>query len=264
MPRLIRTVFVFVAGCTIAACSSTNPVTPTILSPPATTAPQLPAPTVWVDEFDGLSLDGTVWNIENGSGTFGGDGQAFRPANVTVSDGMLRLQARRESSGGRDYTSGAVTTRFKKTFGPEFRLEVRARIPAFRGGWPAIWTREGQMPNPDIGVEIDVMESIGDGTVVYNTLHAWNAPAHQQVLQCAPHNEDYSAAMHTYAVEVRGGEVRWFIDDVQTCGPSTVTPVVSSYLILNLSVGGAWPGPPDPADMTPQNFDIDYVRVTTP
>jgi beta-glucanase (GH16 family) len=245
------------------ACSSASPTSPAPVSMPA---PQVQQPSetasIWVDDFDGPDLDSAIWNVENGRGTFGGAEQVFRPANVSTTNGILRLQARRESSGGRAYTSGAVTTRFKKTFGPEFRLEVRAQIPAFRGGWPAIWTREGAMPNPDVGVEIDLMESIGDGNVVYNTLHLWNAPAHQQILQCAPHGRAYATAMHTYAVEVKAGQIRWFIDDVQTCGPSNVVPSLPSHLIMNLSVGGSWPGPPDSASEFPQNFDIDYVRIT--
>lgn len=241
-----------------------EPVPEPVPDPPA------PAPSGWVltwaDEFEGTALDPAVWNIENSTtNSYGGNLQAWRPANVTLANGVLRLTGRRESSGGRQYTSGAVNTRLKQTFGPEFRLEVRANIPAFRGGWPAIWTREGLMPNPDRGVEIDVMENIGDPNVVYQVQHTWNlnGSSHQQILSCAPYRQSFAGQMHVYAVEVVGGQTRWSIDGQPSCGPSNVTPQQASHLLLNLSIGGSWPGPPDGAATGPWHFDIDYVRVYT-
>src|SRR5690606_13351184 len=202
----------------------------------------------WSDEFNGSGLDTSAWNVEDSTtSSYGGTEQAWRPANVTVSNGVLRLTGRRESAGNRQYTSGAVNTRGKRTFGPDFRLEVRANIPAFRGGWPAIWTREGTMPNPDVGVEIDVMENIGDPNVVYQVQHKWNLDGqpHQKAIECAPFRQSFAGQWHVYAVEVVGGRTTWYIDGVQTCGPSNAAPASASHLLLNLSIGGSWPGSPD-------------------
>jgi len=240
---------------------------PPVVEPPVTPPPPppvTPAPQGWVldwsDEFDGAAVDTSIWNVISGVGTYGGTQQTFNPANVTVNNGVLRLQARKEGSGSRPFTSGAVTSQNKRTFAPEFRLEIRASLPVFRGVWSMLWTREGTMPNPDVGVEIDVMENIGDSAVSYFTLHRWNGSSNQTVTQCAPYKPGYTG-MHTFAVEVVGGKATWFLDGVQVCGPANDAPRIASYLIMDLAIGGTWGGTADVNQAMPQNMDIDFVRV---
>jgi beta-glucanase (GH16 family) len=222
---------------------------------------------VWSDEFNGSTLDPGSWNIESGTTwSYGSNLQYWSPANVVVEDGMLRLISKRESLGGKAYTSGAVTTKGKRTF-VEGRLEVRARLPKGQGLWPAIWTREADMPSPDNGAEIDLMEMLGnDPTRIYMTNHSWGTSAddghHTQHLQCQYSGSDFSAEFHTYAIEVDSGALRWFIDGVQQCGPTAVgLPSIPNHLLLNASIGGVWGGDPDATTVFPQYFDIDYVRL---
>ena len=219
----------------------------------------------WADEFTGSAVDTSIWSVENStSESYGGNLQAWRPANVTVSGSNLTLQSRRESSGGKSYTSGAITTKNKKTFGPgDFRLEVSADLPVGQGVWPAIWMREGSMPNPDTGTEIDLMELLGqDPRRVYMTQHVWNQGTHvARPAACEATDQDYTTGFHTYMIEKVGGTLRWYIDGVVRCTSTTNAPVQPSYLLINTSIGGAWPGPPSASTPFPQNFVIDYVRL---
>ncbi|HTU00333.1 MAG TPA: glycoside hydrolase family 16 protein [Candidatus Sulfotelmatobacter sp.] len=242
------------------------------LHPPSTGgAPSAPTSAEWVlvwhDEFDGTTLDPDSWNVESGTTwSYGSELQYWSPKNVIVGNGMLRLISRRESVGGRSYSSGAVTTKGKRTFVAGW-LEVRARLPKGQGVWPAIWTREGEMPDPDNGAEIDLVEMLGrEPTRIYMSNHSWGTRAddgrHTLHVQCHYSGPDFSKDFHVYAIEIDSGSIRWFIDGVQRCGPATAgLPTLPNYLLLNTSIGGAWGGDPDSTTVFPQSFDIDYVRV---
>lgn len=262
-----------IAAGALVGCSSNGPTRPTPIPPPPAGSPgdpggppsgnPPPVGTVWIDEFDGDAIDTTSWNVEDSTTTrYGGTEQAWRPANVVVRDGQVHLISRRESAGGRQYTSGAINTRGKRTFRVPFRVEVRARIPFGRGIWPAIWIREGQT-NTAVIQEIDIMESIGDPFTVWMTNHTW-MPQHQQHASCTKTGEDMSAAMHTYAVEVTEDRIRWFIDGIELCSSTVGIPTDTNHLLINTSIGGSWPGPPDGSTPFPQTFSIDYVRISMP
>lgn len=259
---------------TLGACRSGSPTSPSttpgdpIVNRPGQEIPVVPPDSmVWTDEFDGSTVDLTSWNVENSSSqSFGGALQAWRPANVVVSEGQLHLVSTRESNGNRAYTSGAVTTRNKFTFGgKDFKVEVRARLPRGRGIWPAIWTREGTMPNPDTGVELDIMEMLGHEPFrVYMTQHVWGGGTHlRRPAACEATDTDYSTGFHVYAIEQAGGRLKWSIDGSEKCSSNADLPVLPSYLLINTSIGGEWPGAPDGSTPFPQSFDIDYVRITT-
>src|SRR5690606_19276377 len=110
---------------------------------------------------------------------------------------------------------------------------------------------------------IDVMENIGDPNVVYQVQHKWNLDGqpHQKAIECAPFRQSFAGQWHVYAVEVVGGRTTWYIDGVQTCGPSNAAPASASHLLLNLAIGGSWPGGPDGSGAFPQHFECGYVRV---
>ena len=238
---------------------------------------------VFVDDFDGESLDSNRWTTcywwdKNGC-TNGTTGELnwYQVGNVSVADGTLRLEARREdidASDGRQYgyTSGIVTTgrnswktdrplRFSFRYG---YVEVRAKVPAGQGLWPAIWllpTDHGIRP------EIDVMEILGhrpdriEMNYHYDTRFGsagnegsnWDGP-------------DFSAGWHRFAVECRPDAIIWYVDD-QERWRFTDRRLISDepmYLLLNLAVGGDWPGAPDDETIFPAIFEIDYVRVLQP
>jgi beta-glucanase (GH16 family) len=219
---------------------------------------------VWSDEFSGSSIDTTYWNVESSSTSgYGGTLQYWTPQNVVLQNGLLRLISKQESMGGKQYTSGALTTKGKMTFSGDFRLEIRAKLPKGQGIWPAMWTREGQMPSPNNGAEMDLMEMLGNNpSLIYMTHHHWSGSSDTVEAQCSYSGPDYSADFHTYTLEIDSGALRWYIDGVQRCGPSTAgLPTQPSHLLLNTSIGGSWPGSPDGTTVFPQYFDIDYVRI---
>lgn len=238
---------------------------------------------VFEDEFDGDSLDRSRWTTcywwDKDGCTNGTTGELnwYQDDNVSVADGTLRLEARREDIRASDsrlynYTSGIVTTgrstyltdrpiRFDFLYG---YVEVRAKVPSGYGLWPAIW----MLPS-DHGItpEIDIMEILGhrpDKVEMHyhftpslgsaqNEGKAWKGP-------------DHSADWHTYAVEWRPSAIIWYVDGVERYR-FTRQHLISSepmYLLMNLAVGGDWPGPPTEDTVFPSVFEIDYVRVFQP
>ena len=236
---------------------------------------------VWSDEFDGTRLDYTKWAVEeNAHGGGNGEEQFFvdRPENVRVENGNLVLEARKEqfeSSGQlRQYTSGRIRTKHRADW-KYGRIEVRAKLPTGRGLWPAIWmlpTQEHYGGWAASG-EIDIMELIGhEPNTVHGTLHygsKWPHNVHTGkpfVLSSGTFADDF----HVFALEWEQGAIRWSVDgalyQTQTewrtdGGPFPAPFDQPFYLILNVSVGGQWPGPPDAKTVFPQRMLVDYIRV---
>ena len=246
------------------------------LHAPATAQLQL----VWADEFDGTNLDTSKWEYQVGNGcpNLCGWGNSeleyYRPQNVTVSGGTLRITAKQESFAGMPYTSGRIRTRGLGdwTYG---RFEVRARLPKGQGLWPAIW----MLPTNDAyggwaaSGEIDIMELIGhEPNKVHGTIHygaPWPGNDYSGTSYTLP-SGDFSNAFHTFAVEWTPTEIRWFVDGLQyssrtwwwSSGGAYPAPFDQPFhLLLNVAVGGVWPGNPDASTQFPQVMEVDYVRV---
>ncbi|WP_223465580.1 glycoside hydrolase family 16 protein [Massilia soli] len=227
----------------------------------------------WSDEFDGAALDARTWVAETGGHGFGNNELQYytaRPENVRVSDGFLVIEARREKYENREYTSARIKTAGLKerTYG---RYEARLKLPKGQGIWPAFW-----MLGSDIGStgwprsgEIDIMENIGkEPSTVHGTLHgpgysgehAYGKPS---VLAGAKYADDF----HVFAVEWEPSEIRWYRDGqlYHTARPALVKGdwvfEHPFFVLLNLAVGGYWPGYPDATTVLPQRMLVDYVRV---
>jgi beta-glucanase (GH16 family) len=217
------------------------------------------------DDFDGSSLDAAAWNTCY-YGTPAGEGctnegnhelEWYVPEQVIVSDGWLHLRAEPRSVNGFDYVSGMVSSHQKTAFQYGY-VEMRARIPAGQGLWPAFWMM------PDSGEwppEIDVMEIVGhEPNRVYLTYHRqqkrlmvsrsswWTGP-------------DFSADFHTYGLLWQPDLLVWYVDGVERYRTSDQVPAESMYLIVNLAVGGDWPGTPDDTTTFPAEMEIDYIAV---
>ena len=235
----------------------------------------------WNDEFDGSSIDQTKWQHEinaNGGGNNELQYYTARLANSRVEEGILVIEALSEqftdSQGTRDYTSAKMTTRGRGDwlYG---RFEVRAKLPVGKGLWPAIW----MMPTDNeyggwaASGEIDIMEIIGNqpdkihGTLHYGGVYPTNRSSGTS--HVLPTGSAHSS-FHTYVVEWDESEIRWFVDDFQfarqTSWSTTGHPFPAPfdkrfYMILNVAVGGNWPGSPDPTTVFPQRMEVDYVRV---
>ncbi|NIB42631.1 glycoside hydrolase family 16 protein [Pseudomaricurvus alkylphenolicus] len=246
---------------------------------------------VWRDEFDGDSLNLNNWHVQTGDGTeYGIPGwgnnelQWYQAENLLVADGELIISALPENVSGYPYTSGRIRTLNKvdTTFG---RIEARIQVPEGRGLWSAFWMLPSQSEYGGwaSGGEIDIMEAVNPGAggdVIHGTLHfgmAWplnvSAGGH---IDATP-GDGY----HTYAVEWEGEEIRWYMDGVHyaTVGadawwsyfyqdrengyqnPDGAPFNQDFHLLLNLAVGGNWPGNPDASTSFPAQMRVDYVRV---
>ncbi len=231
---------------------------------------------VWTDEFDQPQIDTNKWSHEvNGDGGGNNEQQYYTAskANSYINNNKyLVLKAIKQNYKGKFYTSARMRTKKKAdwTYG---RFDIRAKIPVQQGVWPAIWMLPTDWvygPWPQSG-EIDIMESIGhQPTTVYGTIHygdAWPNNKHigdTTIIQ----KGDLSTDFHVFSVEWEPNEIRWYFDDVlySTKKNTDVTPHKwpfdqNFHMILNLAIGGEWPGPPDDNTTFPKYMFVDYVRV---
>ncbi|HEY6879414.1 MAG TPA: glycoside hydrolase family 16 protein [Polyangiales bacterium] len=235
---------------------------------------------VWQDEFEGAegsSPSASRWVFETGGNGFGNDELEYytaRPENAALDgDGKLVITARAESYMGRSYTSARLKTQgtFATTYG---RFEARLKLPVGQGMWPAFWmlgANLGAAQWPDCG-EIDIMENIGkEPALVHGTLHGPGYSGSNGIGKsyALPDRAQFSADFHVYAVEWEAHEIRWYVDDTlyQTRKPADL-PAGKKwvfdhdfFVLLNLAVGGQWPGNPDANSKFPQTLSADYVRV---
>jgi beta-glucanase (GH16 family) len=233
----------------------------------------------WHDEFNTGQLDLKKWSYVTGGNGFGNDELEYytsRPDNVSVKNGMLIIQAIREPYRGSDgisrqYTSARLQTagKFAQTYG---RFEARIKIPCGQGMWPAFWMMgEGDLPWPDRG-EIDIMENIGrEPSIVHGTIHG---PGYSGAHGIGspfelPGGKRFCDGFHVFAIEWEPNVIRWYSDEhlYKTVTPSALPPGAPwvynrpFFLLLNLAIGGSWPGNPDNSTAFPQSMYVDYVRV---
>lgn len=233
---------------------------------------------VWQDEFDTSQIDVTKWNFEIGARGWGNDELEFytnRRENAYIENGQLVIEARNDDYQGNAYTSARMTTKNKGDW-RYGRIEVRARLPRGQGLWPAIW----MMPTDSYyggwaaSGEIDIMELLGnDENTVYGTIHyGGSSPANvhsgaEYRLSQAP---NFADGFHTFALEWDSTKISWFVDDSlyeeqstwYTASHAFPAPFDKRfYLILNVAVGGKWPGYPEASTTFPQKMKVDYIRV---
>jgi beta-glucanase (GH16 family) len=233
---------------------------------------------VWQDEFNGNSLDGTKWTPEIGDGCpnlcgWGNNElQYYRSENATVEGGNLVITAREESIGGRSYTSARIKTqgKFSQAYG---RFEARIKLPTGKGFWPAFWMLGSDINSvgwPQCG-EIDIMEYRGDLTSrVSGALHGpgysgGNPLGGAYTTTGTPFDQEF----HVFAVEWNTTSITWYVDGLSFMTQSTTdlpgsAPWVFNddfFIILNVAVGGNYPGDPDGTTVFPQTMEVDYVRV---
>jgi beta-glucanase (GH16 family) len=231
------------------------------------------------DEFEGSALDSRKWVTcywwdQDGCTNLGNhELQWYQPANITVAGGALELTAERRSvegpEGTFDFTSGLVSTgrAVANTARPaklDFQygfVEMRARVPAGRGLLPAFWMLpSSHEPKP----EIDIMEVLGDEPdVLYAHLHFLDSDGDAQKRFESIRTEDFSADWHVFAINWSRERIIWYLDGVEYWRYENAEHIPSErmYLLINLAVGGKWPGPPDESTRFPAKFTIDYVRV---
>jgi beta-glucanase (GH16 family) len=233
----------------------------------------------WSDEFNNNTLDSSKWTFENGDGCPGicgwGNNEleyyTDRKENLYFQDGKMIIKAKKEKFGGKEYTSSKILTRNKKAF--KFgRIDLRAKLPTGKGIWPAFW----MMPQDNVfggwpkSGEIDILEMIGhEANKTYGTLHFGPGPGSTQLggnysLPSGSLNDSF----HVFSMEWKQNEIKWLLDGnvfskhtSAEFGSNNYPFNENFYFIINLAVGGNWPGNPDATTRLPQFFIIDYIRV---
>jgi len=234
----------------------------------------------WSEEFNYNGLpDSTKWSYETGGHGWGNNELQYYTqaaiANAEVSNGSLKLTALHEKMDNREYTSARLVTRGKADF-TYGRIEVRAKLPAGRGTWPAIWmlgTNVTKAGWPDCG-EIDIMEHVGyEKDSVLGTVHtkAYNHVKGTQKTKKIFIANPYTT-YHLYSIEWTPERIDFFLDNAlynhfpNEHKTTAEWPFDSPfYLLLNIAVGGNLGGK-EGVDQTifPATMEVDYVRVYTP
>ncbi len=214
---------------------------------------------VWSDEFSGDCLDPLKWTPEDWAAEKNNELQYYTPSNVQVSDGRLILTSKREKLGGRSYTSGAVHTKEQYSF-LYGKVEMRAKLPAGQGVFPAFWMmtdrKDTWLP------EVDIMEMLGhQPDEIWMVSHWLNSAGTLSSASQAYKGPDFSEDFHLFGLEWTPDSLVWLVDGKEKFRITDPIPREPMYLYLNTAIGGDWPGSPDASTRLPAAFEIDYVRV---
>jgi beta-glucanase (GH16 family) len=248
---------------------------------PGSTSPWI---LVWSDEFNGPNgspVDASKWVYETGGGGWGNNELEYytaRPQNSYQQDGNLVIKVLQEKYTGadgvtRNYTSARLKTqgKFAQAYG---RFEARIKIPRGQGIWPAFWMLGADIDKvdwPESG-EIDIMENIGkEPALVHGTIHGPGYSGAKGIgasFGFQPPRR-FADDFHVYAVEWEPKAIRFYVDDsLYETITSAEIPAGTKwvydhpfFMLLNVAVGGDWPGSPDATSTFPQTMLVDYVRV---
>ena len=232
---------------------------------------------LWNDEFDGSILDQSIWSYQNGDGCpdlcgWGNNElEYYRPENSKVDKGLLIIEARKEPFQNSQYTSTKMLTQDKKVF-TYGRIDVRAKLPTGKGLWPAIWMLGSNITSvswPECG-EIDIMEMVGGNggeKVTHGTAHWQNLDnQHASNGNSKTATKGLDEEFHVFSIIWSETEIEWLIDDISyhtldIRGDEMEAFHKPFYMILNVAVGGNWPGNPTADTVFPTQMQVDYVRV---
>ena len=224
---------------------------------------------VWQDEFtNGIGPD---WVFETGRGRNGwgnNEFQYYRRENATVENGNLVITAKRENFAGASYTSARMKTQGRKSF--KFgRIEARIALPSGQGLWPAFWMLGDNITSvgwPACG-EIDIMERINSVPETFGTIH-WSDQNNNYATYSSEVRVADPGQYHLYAIEWDENSIKWFVDDRQFHEASIANGVNGTsefsnnqFLLLNMAVGGNFPGFQVDNSKLPAQLKVDYVRV---
>lgn len=225
----------------------------------------------WNDEFNGTLLSND-WTHELGNGNNGwgnNELQYYREQNTSLENGYLKITAKQEYYGGKNYTSSRIKTQGNvlHTYG---RIDIRAKLPFGQGIWPAIWMLGENFPSvgwPSCG-EIDIMEMIGgngyNDRTVHGTAH-WESNGHAEYGGSNSLSSGrFADEFHVFSIIWTSSSIVWLRDDIQyqVIDITNLSAFHNNFFfILNLAVGGNWPGSPNASTIFDQTLLVDYIRV---
>jgi len=223
---------------------------------------------IWSDEFNYSGLpDSTRWGYEVGY-IRNNELQYYtykRIENAVVKDGNLMIIGRKEPWEGFEYTSASINTLDKFSF-QYGRVEARMKLPVGQGIWPAFWMMGINIRDagwPRCG-EIDIIEHINNTLILHGTAH-WHNEKHVSSGGTIPCDV---RQYHVYGVDWTPDSILWLVDGQKYYGINIKDSVNSTeefhapfYMILNLAIGGTWPGNPDSTTVFPDTVFVDWVRV---
>jgi beta-glucanase (GH16 family) len=238
---------------------------------------------VWSDEFngaDGSAPDSTKWTYDIGGNGWGNqelESYTSRPQNVEVQNGNLVITAAQETYTGRDgitrnYTSARLKTQglFAQQYG---KFEARIKLPYGQGIWPAFWMLGSNISSagwPACG-EIDIMENIGsEPSTISGSLHGpqGSGEASSSAAYTLPSRQKFSDDYHIFSVEWEPNRASFYVDGILYQSHTSADLPAGAwvfdhpfFIIINVAVGGTWPGSPDQTTVFPQEMLVDYVRV---
>ena len=234
----------------------------------------VPYKLIWSDEFDGDTLNTNNWTNETNVDVNNEWETYTNGKNLTIKDGILTITAQKVGTGQKkgDYTSGRINSNGKKTF-LYGRMEIRAKLPAGRGTWPATWmlgANIGTAGWPACG-ELDIMEQVGyDPLWIHGSIHTPSSYGNT-VNTAKVEIADCETAFHVYGMTWTPDKIEFYVDNPDspyyTYNPSIKNSSTwpfdkPCFFILNLAIGGDWGGVDGVDDsIFPVSMQIDYVRV---
>ncbi|MFF8649573.1 RICIN domain-containing protein [Streptomyces griseoluteus] len=277
-PRLLRRCLLAALSAALVGAAAVGPARADTAAAPAVAA------ATFSDSFDGpagSAVDGSKWTLETGDNVNNHERQYYTSGTKNAAldgQGHLVITAKRENPanyqcwyGSCQYTSARLNTsgKFNAQYG---HVEARMKIPRGQGMWPAFWMLGTPVNWPDSG-EIDVMENVGfEPSTVHGTIHGpgYSGSGGIGAGYSLPNGQAFADAFHTYAVDWAPDSITWTVDGnvYQRRTPADLggkTWVFNKpfFLILNLAVGGYWPGDPDGSTQFPAQLVVDSVSVTT-
>jgi beta-glucanase (GH16 family) len=229
----------------------------------------------WSDEFNDDKINTNSWGYDIGGNGWGNNELQFytdKTDNSFLSGGRLVIEAKPEKIGTNNYSSARLLSKGKQEF-KYGRIDIRAKVPTGQGVWPALWMLGSNISAeswPACG-EIDIMEVVGkEPKNLYGTLHWGNkgAPSISSSGKTTVSDPTIGDKFHVYTIVWDDKEINWFFDDVafhkvtRSQVNANIYPFDSPFfLLMNVAVGGSWPGNPDGTTTFPQRMFVDYVRV---
>ncbi len=225
---------------------------------------------VWNDEFKNNSIDTSKWSFEEGTGEWGwgnNEKQYYTslPTNAYISDNILHIKALKENLGGMSYTSARMTTKGKYSFKYGY-IEAKIALPSGMGIWPAFWMLGNEGEWPDCG-EINIVESKNTENEIISACH-WSANGQRADHAKAIDLETDKSDFHTYYLQWDKEYIRTGVDNVQNFEMrikdnegETSAFHKPFFFILNVAVGGEFPGFNIDDNQFPTEMKVDYIRV---